>query len=85
MCHRPSVSGLDRLEEAGTLAQELGVDPIAMVHTKMAGVEVTEDVVEDLDSPGPHRTHRRIDRGAVTRVLFGVMIMLDVTSMCDSL
>ena len=56
-----------------------------MVHTEMAGVEVVEDVVEDSDSPGPHRIHRRIDRGAVTRVLFGVVILLAVTSMCDSL
>ena len=63
VCHKPSISGLDRLEEAGTPAQELGVDPAAVVHTEMAGVEVAEDVVEDSDSPGPHRINRRIDRG----------------------
>ena len=42
VCHKPSVSRLGRLKEAGTLAQELGVDPVVVAHTEMANAEVMD-------------------------------------------
>ena len=44
MYHRSSVFGLNKLEEDGTLAQELDMDLVGMVHTEMANTEVAEDV-----------------------------------------
>lgn len=65
VCYRPSISRLDRLEEDSTPAQALDVDPVAVVHTKMAGVVVIEDAVVDLVCYVPHSNiHRRIDKTA---------------------
>ena len=86
VCHRPSISGIGRLEEDGTLAQELDVDPMAVVHTETAGMEFAVDVGLDLNSSVPHsRIHRRIDRDHDSRIDLGCALMLEVAGICDSL
>lgn len=66
--YRHFTSRLGRLDEASTLAQELSMDPVAMVHIEMADAGVAEDVVVDPNNPVPHsRIHRRIE-GTVNHV-----------------
>lgn len=65
MYHRPSVSRLNKLEEDSTLAQELNMDPVALVHTNTAGMEVAKDVGVGSFGPGPHS---RITRGLIGTV-----------------
>ena len=86
MCHRPSVFGLSKLEEDGTLARELDMDLVGMVHTEMASTEVAEDVGVDLDNPVPHsKTRKRIDWDHGLCIDLGCISMLKVANRYDSL
>ena len=86
VCNRPSVFGLNRLQEDGTAAQLLDVDPTALFHTKMSSVEITKNAVVDLVSQVPHsRIHRRIDRDHVLYFDLTLGDMLEVASTYDSL
>ena len=60
--HGKALPTLGSLEEDGTPAQELGMDPVAVTHIEMAGMEVVVDAGIDSDSPVPNsRIHKRIE------------------------
>ena len=72
MCHKSSVFGLGKLGEDDALAQELGMDPMAVVHIEIASAKVVEEAGVDLDIQVPHnRIHRKIDRDSGLHIHLG--------------